>query len=178
MGNQKAKFKINKSWDSPELLDYDILGYHKKRTIIKGELTCVEYYKHYNGVDYSDLVVKEERAYTRNDIGLVQYRILTITWYLEDNTIGYIKSHKKFYSSSESIDEGLTRRGNIINDAKVYILSLTGQSYGFDFMTSLKSQIELYTQGYKQPLYDAILSSTKPYLTEQIKNNLIDILTF
>jgi len=161
MGNQKAKFKINKSWDSPELLDYDILGYHKKRTIIKGELVSIEYYKNYDGVDYSDLVVKEERTYTRNNLGLVQSRLLTITWYLEDNTAGYIKSCKKFYSSSESIDEGITRRNNIINDAKVYVLSAIGQSYGFDFMTSLKSQIDLYTQGYKQPLYDAILSRSR-----------------
>ena len=151
MGNQKAKFKINKSWDSPEILDYDISGFHKKRTIIKGELICIEYYKNYDGVSYTDLVVKEERVYIRNNIGLVQHRILTITWYLEDNSIGLVKSNMKYYSPSESIDEGITRRTNIINDAKAYTLSIIGQTYGFDFMTILKPQIDLYIQGYKQP---------------------------
>jgi hypothetical protein len=37
----EKKFKINNSIDSPEFLDYDILGFHKKRTVIKGELKSI-----------------------------------------------------------------------------------------------------------------------------------------
>ena len=45
-------------------------------------------------------------------------------------------------------------------------------------MNSLKTQIDLFIQGYTQPLRDGVNASTKPYLTDGIKTGLINILTY
>lgn len=173
-----SKFKLNNSYASPENTDYDIVGLHKKRTIVKGELVQVEYYKEFDGTTYNNLIVKEERIFTRDSIGLVLYRTQVSSWYLNNGSVGLTKNFIKYYSPTESIDEGITRRGNIINDAKIYALSVIGQAYGFDLMNSVKTQIDLYIQGYKQPLYDAVNASTKPYLNSTIKATLVSIITF
>lgn len=172
------KFKINKSSNSPERIDYDILGYHKKRTIVFGELRTVEYYKNFDGTNYSDLIVRESRTYTRNNLGLVQYRTLFVEWFLDDNTLGTTVTTIKYYSPIESIDEGIDRRTNVISDAKIYVLGAVGQSYAFDLLLGLKALIEVYRDGYKQPLIDAVNASTKPYLTSQMKTDITNILTF
>jgi len=173
-----SKFKIHSKYDSPELFDYDIMGFHKKRTIIKGELSIIEYYKYYNGIDYSDLIVRETRIYTRNSLGLVLYRTLVSDWYLENGNIGYTKTNIKYYSPQESINEGIIRRENVIDEAKIYVLNTVGQSNAFDLLNTVKSYIELYKDGYKQPLLDSISSIDKSYLTQTIKNNIVSILTF
>lgn len=172
------KFKVNNSNNSPERLDYDILGLHKKRTIIAGELRLVEYYRNFNGVTYSDLAVRESRTFTRNGIGLVLYRTLFVEWFLDNDTVGTTITSIKYYSPSESIDEGIDRRTNVISDAKIYCLNAIGQAYAFDLLLGLKALIEVYRDGYKQPLIDAVNASTKPYLTSQMKTDIINILTF
>ena len=128
-----SKFKLNNSFSSPEIIDYDILGLHKKRVIVKGELKTIEYYQKYDGTTYSDLIVKETRTYTRDSIGLVAQRTLTSEWYLKDETVGLLTTNIKYYAPNEAIEEGITRRNNIIADAKIYCLGTIGQSYGFDF---------------------------------------------
>lgn len=175
-----AQFKINNSIENPRYIDYDILGLHKKRTIIKGELIKVEYYKDFNtgNSEYSDLVIKEERVYNRNEIGLAQYRQMEISWYLNNEDVGMTVDTMKFYTPKESIDEGKIRRLNIVSEAKIYSLNTIGQQYSFDLLNDLKVNIDLYIDGYKTLLINEIQSIDKPYLSLEIKNNLIDILTF
>jgi len=182
------KFKINNSLENPSQIDYDILGLNKKRTIIKGELRQVEYYKNYiaSSNTYSDLVVSEFRDYTRNDIGIVQYRNLTSNWILNDNTTGLTMNFIKYYTQEEGIQEGIDRRGNMISFAKTSLLDglkaiygePTNQTYSFDLLMSVKTQMEYFTQGYTQPLRDVVSASTKAYLTEGIKIAVIEQLTF
>ena len=174
----EKKFKINNSYKSPENLDYDLRGFHKKRTIVKGELISVEYYRNFDGTNYSDLIVQETRIYNRNEIGLIQTRNMNVKWYLLDNTIGCEKNTIKYYSPNESIDEGIVRRKNIFADAKTYLLGTIGQTYAFDFLLSVKPQMDYYIEGYKQPLIDAVNNSTKPYMTSPIKSVITSILTF
>lgn len=171
-------FRISNSFESPENLDYDILGLHKKRSIIGGELRTIEYYKNYDGTTYSDLSVLETRTYTRNEIGLVTTRNLEIKWYLSDDSIGYSKSYIKYYSPIEAIDEGISMRSNVIGAAKIYSLNSLGTTYSFDLLNSVKTQVDLFVQGYKQPLIDGINNSTKAYLTQEIKDGIVTILTF
>jgi hypothetical protein len=175
-----TQFRINDSIEDPSIIDYNILGLHKKRTIIKGELIQIDYYKNFNPVssEYSDIVVREERVFNRNGIGLVQYRELKISWYLNNGDIGLQKSTIKYYSPTESIDEGRIRRENIIIEAKLYVLNAVGQSNGFVILNELKAQIDLYMDGLRQPLIDGVSSLNEPFLTEQDKNNIIEILTF
>ena len=69
----------------------------------KGELYKVEYYNTLVGdpnniANYSDLVLTENRVYTRDPTtALVIYRDQTVTWNLTDGTIGETKTQRKFY---------------------------------------------------------------------------------
>lgn len=182
------KFKINDSISDPSKIDYDILGYNKKRTFIKGELREIGYYKNYDysANTYSDLVVLETRSYTRNEIGIATSRYLTSTWYLNDGTTGLTTSYLKYYTQEEGIQEGIDRRGNMIAFAKTSLLDglkaiygePTNQTYAFDMLTSVRTQMDYFIQGYTQPLRDAVSASTKPYLTQGIKQAVIEQLTF
>jgi hypothetical protein len=183
-----SQFKINDSIEDPRKIDYDVLGFHKKRTIVGGELRSVEYYKSYDPTakTYSDLVVSEFRNYTRDDINMAVSRQLVCNWLLNDNTTGLTLSFEKYYTPEESINEGIDRRGNILGFAKTTLLEglkeiygePANQSYSFDMLTSVKTQMEYFSQGYTQPLRDAVSASTKPYLTIGIKEAIIEQLTF
>ncbi len=169
-------FKLTNSNQDPTNIDYDVYGLHKKLTIIFGELRVVEYYRNYNPTTrvYSDLVVKEFRDYFRDINGLVQYRNQLSEWYLNDGTIGATKSTVKYYSLTQSIQEGLERRGNIISQTKAFTLASIGQLYSFDLLTSVKNELLLFIDGYTQPLRDGINNSTKPYLNQTIKDGIIE----
>jgi hypothetical protein len=167
-------FKLTNLNSDPSLIDYDILGLKKKRIITKGELRETGYYKNYipSSQTYSDLVVFETRDYTRDALGIVQYRTQTTHWILNDNTTGLTKTFTKYYSPEEAIQEGIDRRTNMIAFAKTTLLSElkaifgepTNQSYAFDLLTSVKTQMDYFSQGYTQPLRDAISASTKAYM--------------
>lgn len=165
-------FKIG--YDDPIIIDYDIMGFHKKRTIIFGELRKTEYYKTYENGVYSDIIVDETRDYIRDDNGLVQYRNLVSRWYLSDDSVGKTKSSIKYYSLTESIQEGIERRSNVISLTKAYVLVNLGQSYSFDLLSSVKSEIQLFLDGYTQPLRDSISSSSKLYLDHNTKIGIIE----
>jgi hypothetical protein len=175
-----SNFKINNSKDDPSMIDYDILGFQKKRTLIKGELVSTEYYNQYDAVSkqYLDLVVSENREYYRNESGIVEYRKQLSLWYLNDGSVGMKKEFIKYYSPDESISEGVTRRQNMISGAKLYALATLGQNYAFDLLMSVKPYVDLYYEGYAPPLINAISGSTKPYLNETIKTNIVDLLSF
>jgi hypothetical protein len=170
-------FKLTGSLDSPVNIDYDVFGLHKKRTLNQGELSLVEYFKNYDGETYSDLVVKEERTYTRDSNNLVQYRTQTSTWYLTDDTVGATKTTTKYYSIQESVAESETRRGNLVATAKLYTLSQIGIENCWDFLNSINNEMNLYIQGATGYLFDAIANSDKAYMTNEIKGTLAYILT-
>lgn len=175
--DDRKKFKINNSYEDPTNLDYNLFGLHKNRSIIFGELRVVDYYRNYENGEYSDLVVKELRDYTR-DNGLVQYRIQTSIWYLNDESTGATKQTIKYYTLPESIQEGIDRRENVLAQAKAYCYTTIGEIYSFDLLTTLKSEIDFFSQGYTQPLLSEISGSTKPYLNTQIKEEIISKLRF
>jgi hypothetical protein len=182
------KFKINQSTENPRMIDYDILGLNKKRTIIKGELRLIEYYKNYivSANTYSDLVVVETRDYTRDEIGIATSRNLSSSWLLNNGTTGLTINSTKYYTQEEGIQEGLDRRSNMIGFAKTSLLNglkeihgePANQNYAFDMLTSVKIEIDYFIQGYTQPLRDAVSASTKPYLTVGIKEAVIEQLRF
>lgn len=178
---EKPKFKINGSYKSPENEDFSILGLHKEEIISSsGFLTDVKYWKHYDGTTYSDLWVHEKREYTVDDAsGLAITRKMTINWYLTDNTVGYSRVYPlKYYNKVQSIEEGITRRNNILAKAKVYCIDNLGLNYSFDLLNSLKVYIDLFSNGYTQPLRTAVQDSTKSYLTQVEKDAIISILTY
>lgn len=166
-------FKIG--YEDPIMVDYDILGFHKKRTIVFGELIKIEYYESYDGNTYSNLIVEETREFTRDvNTGLVQHRTQSSKWYLTDGTIGLIKNTIKYYSLEEAIQEGIDRRTNVIAKTKSSVLVQIGQAYSFDLLTSVKSEIQYFYDGHTQPLRDAITASSKLYLNSTIKDGIIE----
>lgn len=181
-------YKINNTLDDPQNIDYDIMGFHKKRIINKGELNTIEYYKNYtfSSDTYSDLVVRESRVYTKDSLGIVMYRDLSIDWFLNDDTVGVTKSYRKYYSPDAALQEGIDRRSNIINSAKAVLLrelknlvgEPTNQQYAFDFLLGISAQINYFKEGYTQPLKDAVNNSTKGYMTTSIKASVYNELNF
>lgn len=174
----RNNFKITGTDESPENINYDIFGFHKKRTIVTGELRLVQYYRNFDGANYSDLILEESRSYTRDINGMVMYRNQNVKWYLHDDTIGVEKNSIKFYSPQESIDEGISRRGNIIANAKLYVLGHVGLANGQDFLASVTLEVSLFMNGFTQPLRDAVAATTKPYMNPTLINTTVAILTF
>jgi hypothetical protein len=173
-----VNFKLTNSVNDPREVNFDIMGLHKKRTIVKGELLNTEYFKNYDGVTYSDKVLEEIRTYNRDSLDIVITRDITINYYLENDTIGLSKTWTKFYGPEEAISEGIIRRDNIVSLAKVVLLdelylvfgTPTNQMYAFDLLLELKTEIEYFKEGYTAPLRDKIIASTKPYMTQPIKD--------
>ena len=78
------------------------------------------------------------------------------------------------------VEEPVNNQSNfdLVNSAKLYLTNQFGVSDVLDLMTSLNNEILLYLQGNKVLLIDSIQSSNKSYLTQEIKDALICILTF
>lgn len=171
-------FKISGKNNNPTRINFNTLGYHKQRTIIKGVLISTKYWRNYEDDTYSDLILEERREFERDEIEIIIYRLLYIDYYFEDGTLGLTHDvGYKYYLGEESIKEGTTRRTNVINEAKYYLVQQVGQSYAFDFLLGVKVLMGYYYDGYTQPLRDAIDISTKTYMTTEIKETLIEILT-
>lgn len=177
---EKPKFKINGSYESPENIDFNILGLHKELIIASsGFLTDIKYWKNYDGTTYSDLYVHEQREFVVDGDGLAITRKMTINWYFTDNTVGYSRVYPlKYYNKVQSIEEGITRRNNVLAKAKVYCIDNLGLPYSFDLLDSLNIYIDLFSQGNTQPLRDAVQASTKPYLSQAQKDAIVTILTY
>ena len=163
---------------NPLNIDYNILGLYKKITIVKGELQCIEYYKNFDGTTYSDLIVKEDRVYTRTPLGLAISRLQTSTWYMEDDSIGLVKETTKYYSMQASIEEAISRRKNITAEAKIYCLTHFGEANAIGLLLSLKTEIELFESGYTPPLRTAIMDSVLVFMTQTNKDEIVTILTY
>lgn len=166
----------------PVDIDYDLLGYNKKRVFDKGELLRVEYCESYNqgtGV-YSGKVVEEVRTYYRVN-QMLNRREMSINWYLDDGSIGHRKTTTKYYTMLEVIQAGETRRANLISDLKITVIGLlmaasgaTGiqaQNAGKPFLDSYSIEIAKYIQGFENDLKEAISNdSTYTWLNLVVPN--------
>jgi hypothetical protein len=158
-------------------MDYDLRGYHKKRTFVYGELKVVEYYKYYSMLSntYTGLVVREERKYVRDTrTGLCYARQMDIYWYLNDGSVGHsILSRMKFLSFSESMQELRDRRTNLFSDAESAMLYLLNESFpeaattmrkAVELKQAIKKEKDLYIDGVAENILTLIAAS----------NNIID----
>lgn len=172
-------FKITGLYSSPEDINYNLYGFHKKRTIVKGELILVEYYRNYNPQTqiYSDLILTESRTFGRDiNTGLAYMRTQNISWYLTDETIGATKQTVKYYTLTESIDEGITRRKNVIAEAKIYTLGALGLGPAQAVLIQLATPIAAFIDGATQYLRDSINALPDATMSPVHKANLINIL--
>ena len=145
-------------------IDYDLRGYHKKRTFNIGELRVIEYYRNFDIFTdtYSDLIIREERKYLRDtNTGLAYAREMNIHWYLNTDEVGYsILNRMKYYSMAESMQEVRDRRTNLFTDAEKYILFELSQIYTSNevmqkavyLKASLQNEKYMYIEGVAEPL--------------------------
>ena len=175
-----SNYKLTNSQENPVHIDYDVYGLHKQRNIVAGELILVNYYRNYDSISemYSDLILKEHREYYRDVNEMVKHRIQTTEWIMTDESVGLTNITTKYYTQKEAIQEGIDRRTNVIDDAKVYCVNTLGLNYSFDLLNSVSTFVNLFKEGYTQPLRDAISASTKGYLTTQLKEDIVNILIF
>lgn len=179
-------FKLTNDSKNPTQRDVALFGLFRKDIFNNlGALTIKEYYKNFDGTNYSDLVVKDEYIYTYNPYGLVMYRDETLTWYLEDDSIGATKTIRKYYDSARAILEANQRRENLVNIAQAYGMAnitgfhASGMHNGHHFFLSIKNEIDNYIVGVlKEDLITAIQNNTESYLTQQMKDDLIDIFDY
>jgi len=98
---------------------------HRKSNIVKGECTYEEFYEDYTDSTYTNLVVREESVYVRDSLGFPLYKDVTVKYALEGGGF-YAKEKKwrKYYSSLEQIQEGKTRRGNLVSNLQKPVMGL------------------------------------------------------
>lgn len=160
-------------------INYNILGYHKKRTIdTNGDLVTVEYYVTYDGVTYSGLKVKETRIYTRDAVtGIMAKRDMTIEWYEEDEVTIYCNSiTEKYYTAQEGYEANIRSRSNLITNASLYLFQTVGEVDAKAFLEIVAADIDKYKGGAITPLLTAISGSGETYMTPTIKATLDAIL--
>lgn len=178
-------FKLTGLSVLPVDLDFNLFGLHKEEIINnKGSLVQVNYWKNFDGVSYSDLIVQDNYEYVINSSDLVVSRVETINWYYEDGLVGCTKSILKYYNLSDAINEGIRRRGTIINKAKVYGLiyisgmHVSGMPNSYYFLLLCLNEINLYLNGVKAPLVAFIDSITESYITEEVRAGFRSIIVY
>lgn len=169
-----------------ETIDFSIMGFHKDYTYVKGQLKAIGYFRNYNPYTkvFSDLVVKEERTYL-NDVssGVSFMRLLTVTWFLDDETIGYqINNREKFYTETDALTNLRIRRRNITTSAEALVAKIIISYYGpvegmikiEDYVQVTKDLVESYVAGKWQPLEDFLINNTDAWLTEEYRAMLLE----
>lgn len=97
----------------------------RKSTLVKGECTREEFFEFCNGTTYTNPIVREDHVFTRDALGFATSRTTTVSWYCNNGTLHpEVKILKKYYSSAEQIEEGKTRRGNLINALQMPCIGL------------------------------------------------------
>lgn len=152
----------NEFFVPPFDINYNILGFSKKRTFMKGELQKIDYYGYVDsGGTYQDLILTEYREFFRKD-RFVYKRRMHVDWYLSDGTVGSHKETNKYYSIEESLKLGERRRRNVVSDLKIYsigliqmisgVTQLEATAIGLAFLADITLDITKYIEGIEDPL--------------------------
>lgn len=160
---------------------------HAERIKVRGEIQTVNYWAtatpSATGVDYSDLVIKEEISYQRNPLGFAQTQTKVITWYCEDDSAHpTTKELFKVYAPIESIFEGERRRRNIISELKIKCVGLlqaterTASSelvmgWGREFLAEHAGAIALFIEGSDPKVYRDIQADERAWLNNRVDTN-------
>lgn len=103
---------------------------HRKSQVVKGECLKEEYFQscsvdQLGNLTYTNLIVSEHHVFTRDPLGFPVFRSSHLKYYDKNGTAsGPIKSWVKFYSQLEKIQEGKTRRGNLVDNLQMPCIGL------------------------------------------------------
>lgn len=157
---------------------------HRKQVMVKGEVKEETFFKNFDGKTHSGIVVKEVHLFNRDIMGFAKSRNTMVTWYYEDGTeCQERKAWTKHYDSLQMIEEGITRRSNIIKNLQPKVMFLLMNtlpaaevantvSYGRSFLSHLKVHFENFADHSDKTLY---VELQKPELLIKFPwlNNLI-----
>lgn len=151
-------------------LDYVVglsVKLHRRSIIVKGECKSEEFYVNFDGTTYSDMVLKEVHTFYRDGLGFALKRESIISWICEDNTTHAItKTLLKFYNQYETIEEGQTRRGNLINGLQRPIIGFICMYLGgMQFAPQAIGLARTFTARYKPEMQNFIDESNKGLIT-------------
>jgi hypothetical protein len=103
---------------------------HRKSQVVKGECIKEEYYQNCSvdqvgNLTYTNLVVSEHHTFTRDSLGFPVYRASYLKYYDKNGVASEpVKTWVKFYSQLEKIQEGKTRRGNLVDNLQMPCIGL------------------------------------------------------
>lgn len=160
---------------SPEGLNYKTglhIRLHKRPVIVSGQLIRMDYFCHYDGSDFADLVVSVEFNWIRDATTkqLVK-REGTISWTTVDSTDGepkygqHVKQTEKYYDARTAALADSRRRRNIIDEA----LALVG---------FLASNVDANLLGYVQTMLRSLDDEVNTYVNTNDRKLVEKISTY
>jgi len=164
---------------------------HRKSIIVKGECRSEEFYENYNGVTYSNLIVKEDHVFLRDALGFAIKRETLVTWYNNDGQPNQLtKPIPKFYSSTEQIEEGKTRRANLINGLQMPTIGLISIAIlgsinatmavileGRRFLADYKLEFDVFISESNKAMLDCFINPNNPRYVSASNYTWIDAMT-
>jgi hypothetical protein len=195
--NKIYNFVLTKNRDINQLIIINFkdtnLCEAKKFPTVKGELREIEYYMDSaidsnNQITYINKAVKETNSWEYfEDLSSTPAkkfplkRFTKIEFFLTDGTIGHTIDTYKHYNLNFQADiiEAITKRhNNIISEVYSYLYTVLSFTQVVDLINNFDSEISKYKNGNGLPLYLAISQSNLSYLTQEIKNQILDIITY
>lgn len=146
---------------------------YRKSILIKGECIREEFYQIASvdattgAITYSNLIVKEEINYVRNSLGFPVTKNSVISYALENGSFHTtVKNIAKVYSSLEQIDEGKTRRGNLVDGLQMPCIGLIAYATNGNFNATPAIILEgrRFLSNYKNEFDNFVAASDKSIL--------------
>jgi hypothetical protein len=165
---------------------------HEKVTMVKGEVQKKEHYANFNGTTYSDLIVVEDIVYNRNALGFAVSRTTTRKWICEDQSVHPdTKISLKYYSANDQIEEGITRRGNLIKSIQQPVMGLIAFAWyqnpyavntavildGRKFLLEYQQEFNAFVNESNKAILECLGTSSNPRYADVSKWTWIDSMT-
>lgn len=166
----------NSGTNTVQMIDYRHIGLFKKTVMNKGLVEKIQFFELFDGEVYSNLIVEEVYSYIV-EFPLYLGKTTLVNWYDLDGNASFIVPFTYMFTNNEIIECGITKRSNVMSDAKLYAFMQLGQN-AFILLDNCISEISNYIQGNTQPLVDKVNTQVGivPNLTQQIANTIINIL--
>jgi|ERR1700741_3618802 len=167
---------------SPDIKYHEGRGFYEDVTLdVKGRISSIKFYLSYdfNTQTPSGLLVDERYAFTEDVLTFVKTRSKVIDYYDATGNVVYTNNtiQDKPYGFSAAKEEGERRRKNLVNMATGYLIQQVGLSDAIAFSSTLGSQINSYIFGNNtQDLKDSVTNSVLAYMTQPIKDGVMNIL--
>jgi len=183
-----AEHEDHTIYDSPTMHNYitgTTLKFFPKRTMIKGEVTRVDYFA---DEALTDLILRVDIEYTRDALYLALERTVTRTWFREDDTPAPTqKVTKKIYTINidDQMKEAHRRRQNIIDHLLLVVLgmmvaTLPGEEMadiltdGRSFNHDLQGEFDTYVAVGGEEIVTVVSGTTVSGITGNWIDNVID----